>query len=256
MAGDPRDLQYLVESELQDLTSVALTDTVPVFDTSDNSIPKTVTVQNLLNASGGLAAIDAVAVDDTLQITDTSSSNASKEATVQQLANSVTVLTAIDAVASGDIFAAADVSASNVAKKVTVAQLDTYLDSRIDAFRPRTLKAEVSLAELNAGKTILAADATKKITVTDFNVVCDGSFTTLTSAEFEDTLGPVVVASFAQAFMTDGTALFKGHSGCTLSSGFGVSLTSGAGLAITKTGSTAAGGTKLTVTATYILEDI
>ena len=116
-----------------------------------------------------------------------------------------------------------------------------------------TVQMEVSLAELNAGKTIVAATAGSQILVTDFNVVCDGAFGALTSAELEDSSATVNVCSLAQAQMTDDAVLTKGITGVTLGVGIAEALTVNEALVITKTGSDATTATKLTVTVTYML---
>lgn len=114
-------------------------------------------------------------------------------------------------------------------------------------------QVEVTLAELNAGKTIIAAVAGKQILVTDFNIVCDGAFGDLTSAELEDSSATVNICSLAQAQMTDDAILFKGATGVTPGVGLGEGLTISEACVITKTGSDAITATKLTVAITWIL---
>ena len=116
-----------------------------------------------------------------------------------------------------------------------------------------TVQVSVTLAELNAGKTILAATVGKQILVTDFNVVCDGAFAALTSAELEDSSATVNVCSLAQAQMTDNAVLTKGIAGVTLGVGVAEGLTVSEALVITKTGADATTATGLTVTVTYML---
>lgn len=114
-------------------------------------------------------------------------------------------------------------------------------------------QVEVTLAELNAGKTIITGVSGKSIVVLDFNVVCDGAFAALTSAELEDESATVNVCSIAQAQMTDDAVLFKGATGVTPGVGLAEALTEDEGLVITKTGSDATTATKLTVAVTYML---
>ena len=114
-------------------------------------------------------------------------------------------------------------------------------------------RVAVSLAELNAGKTIVAAVTGSQIVVMDFNVVCNGSFGDLTSAELEDSSGTVNVCSLAQAQMTDNAVLTKGITGVTLGVGVAEGLTVSEALVISVTGSAAITATGLTVTVTYML---
>ena len=114
------------------------------------------------------------------------------------------------------------------------------------------VQVEVSLAELNAGKTLVAGVEAQNIIVIDFNVVCDGSFGTLTSAELEDTSGTINVCSIAQAQMIDNAVLTKESTGVTLGVGVAEKLTTGESLVITHTGPDADTATKLTVSLTYV----
>ncbi len=111
----------------------------------------------------------------------------------------------------------------------------------------------VSLAELNAGKTIIAAVTGKQIVVLDFNIVCNGSFGDLTSAELEDSSATINVCSLAQAQMTDDAILFRGATGVTPGVGLAEGITVSEALVITKTGSDAVTATGLTVAITYML---
>lgn len=114
-------------------------------------------------------------------------------------------------------------------------------------------QVEVTLAELNAGKTIIPAVTGKSIVVLDFNVVCDGAFAALDSAELEDASATVNVCSLAQANMTDNAVLFKGATGVTPGAGLAEALTVSEALVISKTGSDATTATKLTVAVSYML---
>ncbi|MCK5602419.1 hypothetical protein KAR91_11130 [Candidatus Pacearchaeota archaeon] len=116
-----------------------------------------------------------------------------------------------------------------------------------------TAQVSVSLAELNAGKVIIPAVTGKQIVVLDFNIVCDGSFAALTSAELEDSSASVNVCSLAQAQMTDDAVLTKGITGVTLGVGIAEGLTVSESLDITLTGATATTATGLIVVVTYML---
>ena len=111
----------------------------------------------------------------------------------------------------------------------------------------------VSLVELNADKIIVAAVTGKQILVLDFNIVMDGSFGTLTSAELEDSSGTINVCSMAQAQMTDNAVLSKDTTGVTMGVGLAEGLTVSESLDITVTGSDADTATGLTVAVTYML---
>jgi len=111
----------------------------------------------------------------------------------------------------------------------------------------------VSLVELNADKIIVAAVTGKQILVLDFNIVMDGSFGTLTSAELEDSSGTINVCSMAQAQMTDNAVLSKDTTGVTMGVGLAEGLTISESLDITVTGSDADTATGLTVAVTYML---
>lgn len=116
-----------------------------------------------------------------------------------------------------------------------------------------TAQVSVSLAELNAGKTIVAAVTGKQIVVLDFNFVMDGAFGALTSAELEDASATVNVCSLAQAQMTDNAVLFRGATGVTTGVGVAEGLTVSEALVISKTGSDATVATGLVVAVSYML---
>lgn len=112
----------------------------------------------------------------------------------------------------------------------------------------------VTLAELNAGKTILADLAGRTVKPVAFTITVSGDFTTGTSIEIEDTNGtPIVIASVAQAGLTDGAVIKEDETNTTVGAGFLGSLTAGKGIAVTKTGSDFAGGTSITVKVDYYL---
>ncbi|MCK9324146.1 MAG: hypothetical protein M0P69_01480 [Bacteroidales bacterium] len=129
-----------------------------------------------------------------------------------------------------------------------IVNLVTESDPNITA---RTVYVNVTLAELKAGKTLLAAAADKDIVITDINVTCNGAFTTLTSADIQaagDT--PTEIFSMAQAQMTDGAILFKGETGVTLGAGFNARTSTA--INIVNTGTDAEGGTSLDISISYL----
>jgi len=131
-------------------------------------------------------------------------------------------------------------------------QSATDISTALDSYG-RTVQVSVSLAELNAGKTLIAAVTGSQILVTDVNIVCDGSFGALTSAEIEDSSATVNICSVAQAQMTDDAVLSKGIAGFTAGVGMGEGVTVSESVVITKTGSNATTATGLVVTLHYIL---
>lgn len=112
----------------------------------------------------------------------------------------------------------------------------------------------VTLAELNAGKTLISVPTGKKAVLTYCTARCSGAFTTLTAAVVS--VGATAAVSLAQAGMTDGAVLVPGQaSNVTLGAAFGIAGADGADIVIAKTGSTAAGGTSITITGNYFLVD-
>lgn len=116
----------------------------------------------------------------------------------------------------------------------------------------KQITVPVTLAELNAGKTLIAGVAGQAITVSNYAINVAGAFITGTAAVIESTAGsPVVVSTIAQAALTDGAHLFPASASTTLGVGFAAALGTGDGLKIVHTGSSFAGGTSLSITLTY-----
>lgn len=120
---------------------------------------------------------------------------------------------------------------------------------------PLSVVNVVTLAEINAGKTILAGVTGKTITVLDFAAKVNGTFITTTTVDLEDTNGtPVVISALAVANLTDGNVIKPGDTGSAEGAGYLGALTLGAGLAVTNTGSAAAGGTDITFLVEYLIQ--
>jgi len=118
----------------------------------------------------------------------------------------------------------------------------------------KTLLATATLAEINAGKILLAGVTGKTISVLDFKAKVVGNFAAATSVEIEDTNGsPVAIASTAVAGLTDGAILNEVEANTTMGAGYLGDLTESKGIAITKTGSAATGGTSITVRIDYVI---
>lgn len=111
-----------------------------------------------------------------------------------------------------------------------------------------TVVATVTLAQLNAGYELVPASM-QSYRVTDFKVIVNGgAMAALTSVEIESSADtPVVVASFAQAQMTEDAVLVPGASGVTLGAGFAAGLGLDKAINITVTGDPGTTAVSLTV---------
>lgn len=119
--------------------------------------------------------------------------------------------------------------------------------------RVYAVTSTVTLAELNAGKTIVTAIAGRTITPVSIFMVCTGAFTTSTDIRISDTSsGPVDVVTLAIAGATNGARIHDGSTtNVTFGAGFNAALTADYGLQVRKTGGTAAGGTSILVRVLY-----
>lgn len=120
--------------------------------------------------------------------------------------------------------------------------------------RTYTLVGTATLAQINAGTTILAGVTNRIITPVFYQLKINGAFTTATSIDLTDTNGtPVNITSLAIAGATNGALILPTTANITNGAGYLAPLTTGAGLKIGKTGSTAAGGTSVLYTIQYII---
>ena len=125
----------------------------------------------------------------------------------------------------------------------------TYSASKV-----QTLVNVVTLAEINAGKTLLAGVAGKTITVVGVDAKVSGNFAATTSVDLEDTNGtPVAIATAAVAALTDAAILDSTTANVTMGAGFLGALTAGEGIAVTNTGSAATTGTSITYKVDYVI---
>lgn len=109
-----------------------------------------------------------------------------------------------------------------------------------------------TLAQINAGLTLIPGITGKKITVTNYVAQVTGAFTTGTSVELESTnASPVAVTTIAEAGLTNGAILTPNSSNTTLGVGFGGPLGSGDGLKVVNNGTASAGGTSIQFNITY-----
>ena len=117
----------------------------------------------------------------------------------------------------------------------------------------QTAIVTATLAEINAGKTLIDGVAGKTISIVGIEGKAVGTFAALTSVEVEDTNGtPVAIISTAVANLDD-DYIAAGQTGNTIGAGYLGALTTGAGVAVTKTGSTGTGGTSITYKIDYII---
>lgn len=115
----------------------------------------------------------------------------------------------------------------------------------------------VTLAEVNAGKTILPAITGKSYRIVGGYLKSTGAFAALTSIDIEDTNGtPVTVASYAQAQLTDGAEfdLWSTVSGQTKGAGWLAALTLSKGVRVIKKGSDGTTATNVIVCLIYSIE--
>lgn len=111
----------------------------------------------------------------------------------------------------------------------------------------------VTLAQVNAGKVLLAVPTGKRAVILNFAGRCSGAFAAGTSIELN--VGASVVASLAQAQLTNGAVLIPGVTGVTLGAAFGIAGADGADITVSKTGSDFTTATNITFTVTYALID-
>jgi hypothetical protein len=115
-----------------------------------------------------------------------------------------------------------------------------------------TVVNTVSLAEFNAGKTILPEVAGKTYTILDYSVTANGSLATADGMLIQDTNGtPVVVTTIATAALTNGTLNKPTSANNSLGAGFQAALTAGKGVKVIKSGSNGATTTNFKVVLVY-----
>lgn len=129
-----------------------------------------------------------------------------------------------------------------------IAGLQAALDTRVVG-----INNTVTLAEVNAGKTLVSVATGKKAVVTNFIARSNGAFGALTSINLK--VGSVSVAALAQAQLTNGAVLFPGETGVTLGAGFGIAGGDGDDITVDKTGSAGTGATDIKFTVSYYLID-
>ena len=121
------------------------------------------------------------------------------------------------------------------------------------------LNDSVSLAEIKAGKTILAAVAGRTVTVVDWSVTAiGGAATAATAVTLSDTAGsPVLIATIAVAALTE-DAVVKPNTATHVTdgaAGIGRGLTAAKGITAEQTGSDMTTLTSLQVVIQYTIVD-
>jgi hypothetical protein len=116
-----------------------------------------------------------------------------------------------------------------------------------------TVEVEATLAEINAGKVLVATSGGKQILVTQLKAVVDGDFADGTQVEVEDDNATAIqVATYPLAGLTDGNSIDENSSDVALQSGYLTLLTVDKNLVVNKgAGSDFTGGTKITFTVSY-----
>lgn len=137
-------------------------------------------------------------------------------------------------------------------------ETNSALSPRVPAFNvgsPLVLSTDritVTLAQLNAGYTLLPALAGVRYDILDFTILCNGNFATVTDYRIEDTANsPVVAVTLAVAALTDAAVIIPGTANVTLGAGFTGPLTVGKGVQIVKNGSAGTGGTSIVISLRY-----
>lgn len=118
----------------------------------------------------------------------------------------------------------------------------------------QTALVTASLAEINAGKTLIAGVTGKVITVLDYKAHVVGNFSTTTAVVVEDTSGsPVLIATNAVSVLTSGNILNEKTANVTMGAGYLAALAAGNGVVVANSGSAATGGTSITFRILYTI---
>lgn len=114
------------------------------------------------------------------------------------------------------------------------------------------VKATATLAEINAGKVLVAAETGVTLRAIGYLATVVGSFASGTTVDIEDDNGtPVVVGLLSQANLTNGSKLRDGDTGASRGAGLGGDLTAAKGISVTKTGADFTAGTSITFDIQY-----
>jgi hypothetical protein len=115
-----------------------------------------------------------------------------------------------------------------------------------------TDRITVTLAQANAGYTLLPALAGVRYDILDYTILSNGNFAAVTDYKIQDTADtPINVVTLAVAALTDGAIIVPGTANTTPGAGFTGPLTMGKGVQIVKNGSAGTGGTSLVISLRY-----
>lgn len=118
--------------------------------------------------------------------------------------------------------------------------------------RAQIATVTATLAQINAGLTLIPGVAGQAITVSNVVARVVGTFATGTSVELESTnASPVAVLTYAETAIAGSTVLVPGAANTTLGAGYAVPLGSGDGLKVVNNGSAQTGGTSIEFTVTF-----
>lgn len=124
----------------------------------------------------------------------------------------------------------------------------------VTAGQLQSITVTATLAEINAGKTLIPAVSGKSIKVTDYIMRVSGGWATATSVDLQSSNAtPVKVNVALIAALTNGAVIVPPTANVTLSAGFGVALGSGDALKVVNVGTAGTGGTSITYTITYAI---
>lgn len=116
----------------------------------------------------------------------------------------------------------------------------------------QTAVKTVTLAQLNAGYTIVPAYGAVRHRVVNFVMLLNGTFLTSTDIRLSDTAAtPVDIATLAIAQAVDNAQLTPDSTGITLNAGWAAKLTAGKGIQLRQTGAAATGGTDILISVEY-----
>jgi hypothetical protein len=121
--------------------------------------------------------------------------------------------------------------------------------------RKRNYTGKLTVAQINAGITVVAAEPGLTIKATDFYMkAIGGAVGAVTTIDIKDTAAsPVTVGTCAQAQLTENAILRAGATG-TVHTNLGEALTAGKGLQVVKNGSDITTATHVIVCIDYIRE--
>ena len=128
-----------------------------------------------------------------------------------------------------------------------ISGLQTALDLSV-----KTARVTATLAEINAGKTIVPASGSKQIRVVNYAARVVGTFGANTSVDLQSGTTGTKVTALGVAGLTNGAILQPSSSNTTLGAGFAADLEAGETLKVVNVGSAATTATSITFTVSYV----